>query len=229
MTMIGVLLLVLEMLRDQIGATLPDTGTDDTLTILLNVLGVLMAAYGRWRKGDLTLGVPVWLLAAILLAAILLAGCATAPATVTQPQEVTQPQTADQGAGQGVSTASAAAGNAQSGIGDSPNRQGVQPSRDDGVEVQTPALDAEGRVIVDADGKPLMTTIKGRGLRDLYIASKIENSADATVSGNAEGVTQGQTGTPTATQAPTTTQTPTATNQPSVPVDINVTPGSGGP
>jgi hypothetical protein len=187
------------------------------------ILGAVLVAMGYQvnRGGVKRAAGGALVIALMLLPSLSIVGCAPASATNTTPQAARQatPQTGQQRAGQGDNNVAAAAGGAQAGVGDKPNRRaGDTP----GQASVTWSVDENGKVTGSASG-PIETLIIAQN-------AEYSPSASATISGSTEGTTQGQTQTPTQspTQGNTTNQTPTATANPNIPVDVNVTPGSGG-
>jgi hypothetical protein len=65
-----------------------------TLQLVLQIVGLLLALWGRWRKGDLRIGAA----APLLLAALVLTGCAGLTPSGLSPSTAGAPATATQGA-----------------------------------------------------------------------------------------------------------------------------------
>jgi len=88
--------------------------------------------------------------------------------------------TAGQEAGQGDNSASAAAGNAYAAIDGLAVSGTVDAGTTDGTKI--PLLNADGEPVFTPAGDPVYI-IPGKGVRDIYVACTIENTADIQQSG----------------------------------------------
>lgn len=133
----------------------------DTKSLVLTLIGLVLALIGRWRQGDLTLGpAPKNTAGLILIAALAAAGCASS----AQPQELT---------GKGNEVYMPVAGwkaraKTHTGTLGSDQREG-----DAGAAnriVRTPMLDADGKPVIGPDGKVLYTEVSGY-VGDVYLVA----------------------------------------------------------
>lgn len=173
----------------------------DTKSLVLTLLGLVLALIGRWRQGDLTIGpAPKNTAGAILLIATLASvGCASS----AQPQELT---------GKGNEVYMPVAGwkaraKTHTGTLGSDQREGDAAAAN--RIVRTPMLDADGKPVIGPDGKVLYTEVSGY-VGDVYvIAGDLDAHQEIQVPGTSTvSASKSDTSTPSTQTNPSATVTP---------------------